>query len=225
MTFAAILFDCDGVLVDSEPISLDVLRKMLADLGWSLSYDECKRFFVGKSSHEEMALIEKQLNRKLDPEWQQAYVLRRNNALRQHVVATSGIYDCLKTLRKTWSQRIACVSAAEKSKIILQLDKVGLTDFFDSHIFSGTQVHRNKPYPDVYLAAAQALGVMPEHCVIIEDSVTGITAGAASGATVYAYNPDHEDPAPLLQAGAHHIFHDMRLLPDILQYALALTLK
>lgn len=219
MSFAAILFDCDGVLVDSEPISLEILRKMLTDLGWPLSYAECKRLFIGKSPKEEIALIEKKLNIKLDPEWQQAFALRRNQALRQHVVATPGIYQCLKALRKIWPRHLACVSAAEKTKIILQLDKVGLTDFFDGQIFSGTQVPHNKPYPDVYLAAATALGVSPDHCAIIEDSITGISAGVASGATVYAYCPDDEDPTPLLAAGAHHIFNDMQLLADILQPA------
>lgn len=99
----------------------------------------------------------------------------------------------------------------------LQLDKLGLTDFFDGYIFSGTQVLHNKPYPDVYLAAAQALGVDPTQCAVIEDSITGITAGASSGATVFAYCPDDEDPAPLLEAGAQYFFRDMRLLPDILQ--------
>lgn len=223
MSFAALLFDCDGVLVDSEPISLDILRKMLADLGWVLSAHECKRFFVGKSSKEEIALIEQQLGRKLDPEWQQAFILRRNHALRQHLVATVGIHDCLHTVRARWPQHLACVSAAEKSKIIMQLDKVGLTHFFDGHIYSGTESQHNKPYPDVYLAAAQALNVNPKDCAVIEDSVTGISAGAASGATVYAYNPDHDDPTPLLEAGAHHIFDDMRLLPDILQHATSNT--
>ncbi|MEZ2719914.1 HAD family hydrolase [Paenalcaligenes hominis] len=217
MSFAAILFDCDGVLVDSEPIRLEILRKMLADLGWQLSPSECKRFFLGKSSKEEVQLIENHLNIKLDHEWHQAFTLRRNQALRQHVIATPGIYECLKALRKSWPLHIACVSAAEKSKMTLQLDKLGLTDFFDGYIFSGTQVLRNKPYPDVYLAAAQALGVDPTQCAVIEDSITGITAGASSGATVFAYCPDDEDPAPLLEAGAQYFFRDMRLLPDILQ--------
>lgn len=217
MSFAAVVFDCDGVLVDSEPISLEVLRKMLTDLGWEISYNECKHFFIGKSTQEEIQLIENKLNRKLDPEWQQAFILRRNQALRQHVVAIPGIYNCLKAVRKIWPHHIACASAAEKSKILMQLDKVGLTDFFEGHIYSGTHVPRNKPYPDVYLAAAHALGVAPTDCAIIEDSVTGIMAGVASGATVYAYCPDHEDPQPLLGAGAHHIFSDMRLLADRLQ--------
>ncbi|AQS51623.1 hypothetical protein PAEH1_08695 [Paenalcaligenes hominis] len=218
MSFAAVLFDCDGVLVDSEPISLEILRKMVGDLGWQLSPSECKRLFLGKSTKEEIQLIENHLNIKIDHEWQQAFILRRNQALRQHVVATPGIYDCLKAIRKQWPLHVACVSAAEKNKIILQLDKVGLTDFFDGHIFSGTQVLRNKPYPDVYMAAAQSLGVEPNQCAIIEDSVTGITAGISSGATVFAYCPDDENPTPLLEAGAQHYFRDMRLLPDILQH-------
>lgn len=217
MPFNAVLFDCDGVLVDSEPISLNILRKMLADLGWPLSYAESKKLFVGKSTKEEIAFIQKKLNKKLDEDWLQTFIVRRNQALRQQLVAVPGIYDCLKQVRKRWPNLIACASAAEKSKIMLQLDKVGLTDFFTGRIFSGVDVARNKPFPDVYITAAHALGVDPQDCAIIEDSVTGITAGVQAGATVFAYCPDEEDPAPLQQAGAHHVFHQMQQLPLLLQ--------
>lgn len=89
--------------------------------------------------------------------------------------------------------------------------------FFNGQLFSGTDTERNKPYPDVYLAAAQALNVDIKDCAIIEDSITGVTAGFSSGATVYAYCPEGEDPEPLLQAGAQHIFHHMQHLPLLLQ--------
>lgn len=218
MPYAAILFDCDGVLVDSEPISLEILRKMLADLGWELSYAECKKQFIGKSTQEEIRLIQQKIAKKLDDDWLQAFIVRRNRALRQQLVAVPGIYQCLKSIRKRWPQHIACASAAEKTKILLQLDKVGLTDFFSGQIFSGMEQARNKPFPDVYLAAARALQVKASDCAIIEDSPTGIAAGVATGATVFGYCPDGEDATPLLQAGAQYIFHDMQQLPDLLQH-------
>lgn len=217
MSFAAVLFDCDGVLVDSEPISLNLLRSMLADLGWHLSYKECKQRFKGQSIKEDIALIQQQVGKKPDQEWIDAFTVRRNQALRQKLIAVPGIYDCLKTLRKTWPTQIACVSAAEKSKILLQLDKVGLSTFFNGLIFSGVDEPYNKPFPDVYLAAAAALDVNVKECAIIEDSFIGVTSGVAAGATVFGYCPLDEDPQPLIQAGVHHIFHDMQQLPSLLQ--------
>lgn len=216
MSFSAVFFDCDGVLVDSEPISLHILRNMLADLGWQLSDAECKQWFKGQSTKEDLALITKKVGKKPDQEWIDAFIVRRNQILRQQLVAVPGIYDCLKSLRKIWPTQIACVSAAEKSKILLQLDKVGLTTFFDGLIFSGVDVPNNKPFPDVYLAAATALGVDAKNCAVIEDSFIGVAAGVAAGATVFGYCPLDEDPQPLIQAGVHHIFHDMQQLPSLL---------
>ena len=217
MTFSAILFDCDGVLVDSEPISLKIMHTMLVELGWQITEAECKKWFVGQSTKDDIKHIEKQMGKKLDPDWIQTFLWYRNQALRLQVVAVAGIYSCLKKIRKIWPAQIACVSAAEKSKVLLQLDKLGLTDFFNGYIFSGVDTPYNKPYPDPYLAAASALGVSAEHCAIIEDSVIGISAGVAAGATVFAYCPADEDPTPLLQAGAHATFQHMQHLPDLLQ--------
>lgn len=216
MLFDAILFDCDGVLVDSEPISLEILRKMLADIGWQLNYSECKQLFLGKSIKEELAIIQHHLQKPIDQEWVTAFTLRRNQALQKHLVATPGIHDCLKQTTKIWPEKIACVSAAERSKINLQLHKVGLTDFFHGAIFSGTETPRNKPYPDVYLKAAQSLQADPSRCAIIEDSITGVTAGVAAGAIVFGYCPKEENPEPLIKAGAHHIFQQMQHLPALL---------
>lgn len=217
MSFAAVLFDCDGVLVDSEPISLNILCNMLADLGWQLNYQECKQWFKGQSIKEDLALIQRQVGKKPDQEWIDTFTVRRNQALRQQLVAVPGIYACLKTLRKIWPTQLACVSAAEKSKILLQLDKVGLTAFFNGLVFSGVDTPLNKPFPDVYLAAAETIGVNIKNCAVIEDSFIGVTSGVAAGATVFGYCPHGEDPQPLLQAGAHHIFHDMQQLPSLLQ--------
>lgn len=217
MRFEAILFDCDGVLVDSEPISLKIMHNMLVELGWEISETECKKWFVGQSTKADIKHIEKHAAKKLDQDWIQEFQLRRNQALRLQVVAVPGIYSCLKAIRKIWHNQIACVSAAEKSKMLLQLDKLGLTDFFNGHIFSGVDTPYNKPYPDPYLAAARALGVSAAHCAVIEDSVTGVTAGVNAGATVFGYCPDDEDPQRLLAAGAHYTFQHMQHLPDLLQ--------
>lgn len=216
MRFEAILFDCDGILVDSEPIRLKILHHMLLELGWHLSEEECKKLFIGQSTKADIALIEKKVGKKLDQDWIQAFQLRRNQAQRLQVVAVSGVYSCLKAVRKVWPSHLACVSAAEKSKILPQLDRLGLSDFFNGQIFSGVDTTHNKPYPDPYLAAAAALGVNASNCAVIEDSVIGVTAGVAAGATVFAYCTESDYAVRLLQAGAHCTFQDMQQLPQLL---------
>ncbi len=101
----------------------------------------------------------------------------------------------------------------------MQLSKVGMTDYFGDRIFSGHEMARSKPYPDVYLAAAEALRAEPVRCAIVEDTVTGVTAGVAAGATVFGYSPHehgHSGPAALRQAGAVQVFQDMTELPALL---------
>ena len=98
----------------------------------------------------------------------------------------------------------------------MQLTKVGLIDYFDGCIFSGHEMARTKPAPDVYLAAAQHLAAAPSQCLVIEDSVTGVQAGVAAGATVWAFCPLPEQGAALRAAGARHLFGHMADLPELL---------
>ena len=108
---------------------------------------------------------------------------------------------------------------ADRFKVELQLDKCGLMPYFTGLIFSGHELPRSKPAPDVYLAAAAALGVDPRRCAVVEDTVTGVTAGVAAGATVFGYSPPeagHDAPSALRRAGAVQIFVDMHELPDAL---------
>jgi beta-phosphoglucomutase-like phosphatase (HAD superfamily) len=115
--------------------------------------------------------------------------------------------------------RIACASGADRGKVEMQLRKVGLYALFEGRIFSGHEMPRSKPFPDVYLAAAEALGVDPRRCAVVEDTVTGVTAGAAAGATVFGYSPGgpgHSPAEALRAAGAVHVFTDMAALPALL---------
>jgi beta-phosphoglucomutase-like phosphatase (HAD superfamily) len=110
-------------------------------------------------------------------------------------------------------------SGADRRKVELQLVKVGIADCFEGRVFSGHEMPRSKPFPDVYLAAAQALGVDPKRCAIVEDTVTGATAGVAAGATVFGYSPGepgHSGARALRSVGVAHVFTDMRALPALL---------
>ena len=217
--FDAVLFDCDGVLVDSEGITNGVLRDMLEELGWRLSREECMRLFVGKAVKDERARIERQTGKPLTEEWFVRFRERRNEGLVAGVQAIPGAVEVVAALSERFQGRIACCSGADRFKVELQLRKCGLMDFFDGRVFSGHETPRSKPFPDVYLAAMEPLGVRPERCAVVEDTVTGVTAGVAAGATVFGYSPaeaGHDAPAALRAAGAAHVFASMSELPDLL---------
>lgn len=222
MKFEAVLFDCDGVLVDSEPITNGVLRDMLEEGGWSLTPAECMRVFIGKAVRDERALIEARTGRPLTEDWMAEFYLRRNRELQARLQVIDGVHEAVAAAHAYAGQRIACASGADRLKVEMQLTQVGLMDYFEGRIFSGHEMPRSKPAPDVYLAAAAALGVAPERCLVIEDTPTGVSAGVAAGATVWGYSPSplgHGTRASLREAGALQVFADMALLPALLASA------
>ncbi|HXE50352.1 MAG TPA: HAD family phosphatase [Ramlibacter sp.] len=213
--FDAVLFDCDGVLVDSEPITNAVLRDMLEELGWKLTSAECMRIFLGKAVKDERGIIEAHTGQPLTEDWLVRFRERRNRELMQGVQPVAGAVEVVARLHRRLEGRIACASGADRFKVELQLEKCALMPYFRGRIFSGHELARSKPAPDVYLAAAAALGVEPGRCVVVEDTVTGVVAGVAAGATVFGYSPPeagHDAPALLRSAGAAAIFTSMAQL-------------
>lgn len=213
--FAAVLFDCDGVLVDSETITNRVLRDMLEEIGWSMSLSDCMDFFVGKTVREERALIEAKTGHAFFESWLQSFYERRNHALQASLEVMGGALAAVQAAHKHCQGRIACASGADRFKIRLQLEKTGLLSFFEGRIFSGHEMPRSKPAPDVYLAAARGLGIDPSHCLVIEDTTVGIRAGVGAGALVWALSPQPSGDEALRQAGASRIFRSMAQLPDL----------
>jgi len=219
MNFDAVLFDCDGVLVDSEGITNGVLRDMLEELGWKLSREECMRIFLGKAVKDEQGLIEARTGRTLTEEWFVRFRERRNESLLAAVQPIRNAVPAVEAISARVAGRIACCSGADRWKVEMQLAKCGLLPFFDGRIFSGHEMPRSKPAPDVYLAAMTPLGVTPARCAVVEDTVTGVTAGVAAGATVFGYSPPeagHDAPAALKAAGAAFIFDDMADLASLM---------
>jgi HAD superfamily hydrolase (TIGR01509 family) len=219
LKFDAVLFDCDGVLVDSEPITNGVLRDMLEESGWALSPAECMRLFVGKTVKDEAVLIEVKTGKPLTEEWLARFRQRRNERLMASLSPIAGALEAVKKIHALYQGRIACASGADRFKVELQLEKCGLMPYFKGRIFSGHELPRSKPAPDVYLAAAAALGVDARRCAVVEDTVTGVRAGVAAGATVFGYSPDeagHDVPSALRGVGASVIFVDMAGLPGII---------
>jgi HAD superfamily hydrolase (TIGR01509 family) len=207
--FEAVLFDCDGVLVDSEPITNGVLRDMLEESGWLLTPQECMRIFVGKAVRDERALIEARTGQPLTEDWMRRFYDRRNVRLLAELQAVEGALAAVMAAHRYTEGRIACASGADRHKVEFQIDKAGMRPYFENRIFSGHEMPRSKPAPDVYLAAAQHVGIAPAQCLVVEDTPTGVTAGVAAGATVWAYCPVPAAEPALLQAGAVRIFSHM----------------
>ena len=216
MKFEAILFDCDGVLVDSEPMTNQVLRDMLEMSGWSMTLAECMTYFVGKTVREERTEIEAHTGQPLTEDWLQSFYQRRNQVLMADLQVIPGAHAAVQAAHSHVQGRIACASGADRFKVEMQLTKVALMGFFEGRVFSGHEMPRSKPAPDVYLAAARHLNAPGHECLVIEDSVIGVTAGAVAGATVWAYCPRPEAGPALLQAGASRLFDHMAQLPLLL---------
>ena len=206
MTFEAILFDCDGVLVDSEAITCGVVRDMFEEQGWRMSLAECMQRFVGHTVKSQRDTIEAHTGQPLTDAWLQVFFERRNVRLQANITAIEGVHEAVAHLHAHCQGRIAVASGADRFKVEMMLKKVGLHDFFEGRIFSGHEMPRSKPYPDVYLAAAAHLRIDPARCLVIEDTTVGITAGVAAGATVWAYAAPPALHEPLLQAGAARVF-------------------
>ncbi|MFM0614999.1 HAD family phosphatase [Paraburkholderia nemoris] len=217
--FDAVLFDCDGTLVESEPITFRVLSEMLNAVGWKISATEFSEFFLGQSVKSRFDVIQSRTTIVDIEAWHASYREKRDQALSQEVAPTLFAGEVVQHLAQRHKVRLAVVSASSRAKIELQLGKVGMIRWFGCHIYSGQRSPRNKPWPDVYLQAASSLGVDIRRCAIVEDSVSGVLAGVAAGGTVYAYMPPNRETglrSSLLEAGAKDVFGDMRMLPRIL---------
>jgi HAD superfamily hydrolase (TIGR01509 family) len=213
--FDAVLFDCDGVLVDSESITCGVLRDMLEERGWAMTLQQCMDIFVGSAVIDKRTEIEAHTGLPLSQEWLLAFRERRNVALVADIQAIPNVHSAVKALHLATAGRIACASGADRFKVEMMLKQVGLVDYFAGNIFSGHEMPRSKPHPDVYLAAAAHLGVNPTCCAVVEDTAIGVRAGVSAGATVFGYAPLGDGQA-LLDAGARGVFSDMAELPGLL---------
>ena len=219
--FAAVLFDCDGVLVDSELITNQVLCDMLNQIGWKISLEETMQIFLGKAVNDEAVLIKQKTGHDINDDWLKSFALQRNMALKNKVQAIPHIHTAMQQIALAYGKKIACGSGADKQKVQMQLEKVELMAYFEDRIFSGHDTPRSKPFPDVYMAAAQHIQVNPKHCAVVEDSVIGVMAGVAAGATVFAYTSglSHtQSKQDLLDAGASVCFSSMLDLPPLLSF-------
>jgi HAD superfamily hydrolase (TIGR01509 family) len=204
--FDLVIFDCDGVLVDSELIANRVFQTMLSELGLEVPMEYLFENFLGHSMTHCLSLVRDLLGREVPADFEPRLRERTAEAFEAELQPVAGIVATLSEL----SLPCCVASSGPHSKMRVSLGVTGLFERFDGRIFSAHDVgNRGKPAPDVFLFAAERMGVLPERAVVIEDSVAGVTAAVAAGMTVFAY-AKHTPEARLRAAGAHEIFYDMR---------------
>jgi HAD superfamily hydrolase (TIGR01509 family) len=216
VNFDLIIFDCDGVLVDSEVISSRAHAEVLTRHGYPITADQVLERFLGVSDREARLITEAEISRRLPDDFElqvkQATLQFYADDLRAisyvgEAIAAIGLPKCV-------------ASSGTPEKIHHGLTSAGLYDLLAPHIFSASQVKRGKPAPDLFLFAAEQMRASPERCLVIEDSIPGITGALAAGMTVLGFHggshcrPGYADT--LRAAGAAMTFDDMRQLPGMI---------
>jgi len=205
--FDLVIFDCDGVLVDSEVIANRVFQELLRELGVEVSLEHMFEHFVGHSMTHCLELVRDLLGRDPPPDFEPRLRERTHQAFEAELLPTEGIVATLNQLALPY-----CVaSSGPHAKMRVSLGVTGLFERFEGRIFSAADVARGKPAPDVFLFAAERMGVRPERALVIEDSPAGVTAAIAAGMTVFGYTARTPE-ARLRAAGAHRLFDDMQKL-------------
>ncbi|MFJ8863297.1 HAD family hydrolase [Streptomyces sp. NPDC102451] len=214
MRYELVIFDNDGVLVDSEPISNTVLAGYLTELGHPTSYEESLRDYMGAAVHRIHDLVDERTSQKLPADFDEELHRRTLAAFQEEqLAAVDGVEELLGELV---ADGVAyCVaSSGSHPKIAAGHRKTGLDQWFEEEwVFSSEDVGRGKPDPDLFLHAAERMGIAPERCVVIEDSPLGVEAARAAGMDVYGFTSMM--PADRL-AGVTGHFSDMSQLPKLL---------
>jgi len=212
-----IIFDCDGVLIDSEILSFAVDQKLLPDYGVSITASELARDFGGVTYGEMIAALNGRFGADIEAvSYQERCEAELARTFETDLRAIAGIPDLLAGL----SVPIAVASGSDLARLEQCLALTNLTPFFEDRVFSAEQVARGKPAPDVFLLAAQTCGWVPEHCLVIEDSPSGVIAAKAAGMRSVGFlggaHRSAADAKVLFEAGAKHVVDDAAVLKELL---------
>jgi HAD superfamily hydrolase (TIGR01509 family) len=211
-----IIFDCDGVLVDSEVISCRAHAEVLTRHGYPITVDQVFDRFLGRSLHQASLEVEAAMGRSLPDDF---HTQLQDELFRSFAATLQAIPHILEALDAI-AQPICVASSGSHQRMRVTLGGVGLYDRFAPNIFSATEVRNGKPAPDLFLFAAAQMQASPARCLVIEDSVSGVTGAVSAGMTVLGfYGGSHCRPGDadrLRAAGASMTFDDMRQLPGLI---------
>ncbi|MEV4908826.1 HAD family hydrolase [Streptomyces albidoflavus] len=212
MRYDLVVFDNDGVLVDSEPLSNTILAGYLTELGHPTSYEDSLRDYMGGAVHRIHDLVLERSGRRLPPEFDEEFHGRVFEAFRRELEPVRGVVEVLAQLRAA-ALPYCVASSGSHERIRVGHRKTGLDAWFpEEHVFSADDVGRGKPAPDLFLRAAERMGVAPERCAVVEDSPLGVEAARAAGMDVYGFSAM---TPPERLAGATGLFADMAELPRL----------
>jgi HAD superfamily hydrolase (TIGR01509 family) len=183
---ALVIFDCDGVLVDSERLTVGVEARVVTELGWPHTDDEVVERWMGRTSASQLAEIEQRLGTEAMRTFDERSTAEVRAAFDAELRAIEGVAALLDHLERS-GVPVCVASSGTHERMRHTLGLTGLYDRFRGRIFSATEVAHGKPAPDLFLHAAARMGVEPARCVVIEDSVYGVRAAVAAGMTVYGY--------------------------------------
>ena len=212
-----VIFDCDGVLVDTETLANRRLAEWISDAGYPVTYEECRKRFCGRS----LSSVQVELKAAgvgIGDDFVERWYRELPNIFGSGVERIPHVETFIEAVKAAGIAH--CVaSSARVEKMLLTLGQTGLLPHFQDVLFSATMVQRGKPAPDLFLHAARTMGVAPVDCIVIEDSVAGTTAGVAAGMRVFSYHGDlHSDRSGLAGAGGT-LFDDMRELAALVPLA------
>jgi len=206
-----VIFDCDGVLVDTERIAVRVDVRVLAELGWTMTEAEVVERFMGRSDAHFVSEVEAHLGRPLPGDWETPYQSWYRRAFEAELTPVDGIVEALDAITLP-----TCVaSSGTHERIRFTLGLTGLYPRFDGRIFSVQDVVNGKPAPDLFLHAAKSMGVEPARCIVVEDSRYGVAAARAAGMRALGY-AGGLTPRAWLEGPDTIVFDDMRQLPGLL---------
>jgi HAD superfamily hydrolase (TIGR01509 family) len=207
---ALVIFDCDGVLVDSDRIALRIQAERIGALGLPTTYEDCVRDFLGLGMPGTLRIIEERFGGPLPAGWEEELDVAVGEAFRRELRPIAGVVAALEEIELP-----TCIaSSGSQEKMRLTLGLTGLRERFEGRIFSGEEVERGKPAPDLFLHAAARMGAAAAACVVVEDSPFGVEAAVAAGMTALGYAPEGDGEA-LARTGAT-VFTAMADLPTLI---------
>lgn len=215
MNWQLVIFDCDGVLVNSEPISNRIIAEVLTENGLPMRPEDCYTHFMGRTMRDCVDILAHQFSHTAAADFVDEVRARTLEALRAEIEPVPGVAAALARI----ALPVCVASSGQLKKMRTTLKITGLLDHFEGRLFSAAGMERGKPHPDIFLRAAEAMGAEPRACAVIEDSPVGVQAGVAAGMTVFGYAA-LTDREALAGAGAR-VFTDMQALPDLLEAGLS----
>ena len=216
-----LIFDCDGVLVDSEHLACEALAELMTTLGHSMTADQAMLAFAGRSLKDVLARAERLLSRPIPEDMGERAARQLMARFRRELKAVEGVKDAIAAL----PHRRCVASSSAPDRLLLSLDVTGLSPLFGNNVFSAVEVVNGKPAPDLFLLAARRLGAEASSCIVIEDSVLGVEAAGAAGMAAIGFagasHANRELAKRLADAGADLVIDSMANLPAAVEQLVA----